>query len=404
MHTGRRVFHLAAAAALLVVGPAAARPGLALSGFYTITARHSGKALNVDGASTADAARVVQWPYTAGEAHAEWELVDIGSGYHRITARHSGKSLNVDGVSAADGAAIIQWPYGAGEANAQWQLADAGNGYYRLVARHSGKVVTVAGAGTTNGAAVQQATWTAGTHQMWQLTPVDTPTPGLEGPGLPKLTFSQSELFQPISIVLPTTPSGERRGNGLTTMHKGWWATVYANDSGGPGGGFAFYDLSNPRAPRLVSKKDVPSLREQHGFSRSAPGAYPGDYIVLQAGKGLEFWDWTDIRNPILLKAMSLPNVDFSDYDVGAWWLSWQAPFVYVGASGNGIFIVDATDPRNPTIVRQVPTSQIGGFRINPIFAVGNLLVATSVDFNGPSTGMLTMDISDPRNPTVIRS
>src|SRR6185295_12744090 len=132
------------------------------------------------------------------------------------------------------------------------------------------------------------------------------------------------------STILPTTPSGEKRGLGLVTMHKGWLATIPAVDSGKAGGGFAFYDLSNPRAPRLVARKDVPSLREAHGFGRSAPGAYPGDYVVLQAGTGIEFWDWTDVGNPTLLNAMTLPGVDFSDYDVGAWWLAWQAPFVYV--------------------------------------------------------------------------
>jgi DNA-binding beta-propeller fold protein YncE len=370
---------------------------------YRIVARHSGKALNVESASTADAAPVVQWPYATGDAHAEWDVVDVGSGYHRITARHSGKSLNVEAASGSDGARVIQWPYGSGESNAQWQLVDAGGGYQRIVARHSGLSLTVAGASVANGAAIQQSTWANGNHQMWQLTPVTT-TPGAEGPGLPKLSFTEGELFEPLSLILPTTPSGQRRGNGLTTMHKGWFATVYANDSGQSGGGFAFYDLSNPRSPQLVARKDVPSLREQHGFARSAPGAYPGDYIALQAGTGIEFWDWTDVRNPVLLNAMALPGVDFSDYDVGAWWLTWQAPFVYVGASGNGIFVVDATDPRNPSVVRRIPTSQTGGFRIHPIFAVGNLLVATSVDFNGPSTGIVTMDISDPRNPTVIRT
>jgi DNA-binding beta-propeller fold protein YncE len=374
----------------------------AFSGYYRILVRHSGKALNVTGNSTADGADVVQWPAPSAQTNDQWELVDVGSGYHRITARHSGKALNVTGAGTADGANVIQWTYNSAHTHSQWQLTDAGSGYYRVTARHSGKVLNVAGAGTANGANVDQATWASGQHQMWRLVPVAAS--GLEGPGLPKLTFTSAELFKPIGTIAPPTIGGVPRGIGLTTMHKGWLATIPAADSGKAGGGFAFYDMSNPRAPVLVSKRDVTSLREQHGFARSAPGAYPGDYVVLQAGTGIEFWDWTDIRNPVLLKAMVLPGTAFSDYATGSWWLAWQAPFVYVAGSGNGIYVVDATDPHNPVLVKQMPTSQLGGFRIHPIFVVGNLLVATSADFSGTSTGVLTMDISDPRNPVVIKT
>ncbi len=113
----------------------------------------------------------------------------------------------------------------------------------------------------------------------------------------------------------------------------------------------------------------------------------------MQAGTGIEFWDWTDVTNATLIQSVALPNVNFSDYDVGAWWLAWQAPYVYVGASGNGIYIVDAgniadpSKPTGPTIVKNVPISQTGGFRIHPVFPVGNLLVASSVDFGGTSDG-----------------
>jgi DNA-binding beta-propeller fold protein YncE len=390
-------------AALASSGPRGeVRAAVSFSGFYKIVARHSGKALNVSGASTADGAPVIQWPY-AGGAHEEWELVEVDSGFHRILARHSGKALNVEGASGSDGARVLQWPPHSGDTNAQWQVIDAGGGFQRIVARHSGKALGVAGASLADGAGVEQSTWTGGNHQMWQLVPAGSAGGG-DGPGLPKLSFTSEQLWRPVHTLLSRTPGGDRRGNGLATMHKGWFVTVYGRDSGQSGGGFEFYDLSDPRAPRLVSRRDVPSLREAHGFARSAPGSYPGDYVVLQGGTGIEFWDWTDVTNPTRLSAMPLSGVQFSDYDVGAWWLAWQAPYVYVGASGNGIFVVDATNPRSPTLVRQIPTSQTGGFRIQPIFAVGNLLVATSVDFNGPSTGILTMDISDPGNPTVIRT
>ncbi|HEU4322071.1 MAG TPA: hypothetical protein VFS21_02880, partial [Roseiflexaceae bacterium] len=118
------------------------------------------------------------------------------------------------------------------------------------------------------------------------------------GPGLPKLTFAAADLFKPISTIRTTTASGQGRGNGLATMHKGYLALPYGRDSGASGGGFAFYNISNPRSPALVSRFDRTELREAHGFARS--NSYPGSYVVLQAGTGIEFWDWTDVRNPVL--------------------------------------------------------------------------------------------------------
>jgi DNA-binding beta-propeller fold protein YncE len=415
-------------------------------GYWRIANVHSGKALEVAGASAADGGLVQQQAWT-GATHQQWQLVRVWSGYHRVVARHSGKALNIFGNEMTDGADVIQWPYVVdGQYNDEWEILELGTGFYRLTARSSLKVMQVAGGATTSGANVDQSTWASGNHQQWAITDLGggyyrfTPrhATGMalnvtgastadaanvdqatwsgatsqqweivsvnEGPGLSKVTFAASELFTPITRIQPTLADGTRRGFGLVTMHKGWLATVPATDSGNPGGSFSFYDFSNPRAPVRIAQRDVPSLREQHGFVRTAPGSYGGDYCVLQSGSGIEFWDWSDVRNPVLLSAMALPGVAFSDYDVGSWWLAWQAPYVYVAASGNGIHIVDATNPRSPIHVKQIPTSQTGGFRIHSIFAVGNLLVASSADTTGTSTGILTMDISDPANPTVLRT
>jgi DNA-binding beta-propeller fold protein YncE len=222
------------------------------------------------------------------------------------------------------------------------------------------------------------------------------------GPGIPDITFSQQELFRPISIIRSVNMAGEPRGNGLVTMHKGYLAVPFGRNSGVSGGGFEFYDISNPFNPRLINRVDSELLRESHGFARSS--SYPGDYVVMQAGTGIQFWDWTDVRNPRLLSHFNLPGANFSDYDVAVWWLAWQAPYVYAGGSANGIYIVDATDPTAPVLVNRIPTSVMGGFRTNSVFAVGNLLVAMSADFNGNSTGIVTLDISDPANPVVLNS
>src|SRR6476469_9263361 len=113
------------------------------SAWYVLVNRNSGKALDVNGASTADGAAVIQWTRT-DTANQQFQFVDSGGGYYRLRARHSGKVIDVSSWSTADGAAIHQWTDGNG-ANQQFRLADSDSGYVRLVNRNSGKVAEVAG-------------------------------------------------------------------------------------------------------------------------------------------------------------------------------------------------------------------------------------------------------------------
>lgn len=64
--------------------------------------------LGVDGMSTADSARVVQYEDNGTPDHL-WTLVDNGDGWYRIRNRHSGKVLGVDGMSTADSAQVVQF-------------------------------------------------------------------------------------------------------------------------------------------------------------------------------------------------------------------------------------------------------------------------------------------------------
>ena len=213
------------------------------------------------------------------------------------------------------------------------------------------------------------------------------------GPGLPNLSYSGAEVFKPLSIVRSAV-AGSARGEGTVQMVDGYLFVPFGKDSGAAGGGFSFYDISNPRAPVKVSQVDVNELREPHGFGFSNGGRH----AVMQSINGIQFWDFTNPLAPALLKSMVLPGIQESDYALGAWWTFWQAPYVYVGGSGNGLLIVNAADPRNPVYVKTVPTSTWGGFRIGPVFAVGNLLVVISTD----GAGLATLDISDPVNPRLI--
>jgi hypothetical protein len=141
-------------------------------GYYRLMVRHSGKAVAVQGASTAENANVFQWTYGGTATNDEWELRGIGGGYYRVINRNSGKDMIVIGASTANAADVVQATYGGAATNDEWQLVDLGNGYHRIVNRNSGKVLNVSGASTVDGANVDQWSWANVNQEQFQLISV----------------------------------------------------------------------------------------------------------------------------------------------------------------------------------------------------------------------------------------
>jgi hypothetical protein len=147
-------------------------PGGGFSGYYRIMARHSGKAVVVQGASTSNSANVFQWTYGGSATNDEWRVLDIGAGYYRVINRNSGKDLVVQSASTSEGANIFQYTYGGAATNDEWAIVDVGAGYFRITNRNSGKSAEVAGGGTADGANVDQRTYSGAAYQQFQLVPL----------------------------------------------------------------------------------------------------------------------------------------------------------------------------------------------------------------------------------------
>lgn len=97
--------------------------------------------------------------------------VALQSGWVRLVNRRSGKVLDVNGASTADGAAVIQWTW-SGSANQQWQLLPNADGSFRLSARHSGRLLT-SPAGSGQGAQLEQRADTGSDNQWWKVVDAD---------------------------------------------------------------------------------------------------------------------------------------------------------------------------------------------------------------------------------------
>jgi hypothetical protein len=167
---------LVAGSAALVVTSTAAAAVIDSTAYYQLVARHSGKAAEIAGQSTADGAPLQQWTRAARTSQ-QFQFVDAGGGYYRLRIRHSGKVLDVAGGSTADGADVVQ-NADSGGASQQFRVVDATGGYVKLINRTSGKALDVWARSTADGARISQYADNGGTNQQWQLVPVDDGNPG----------------------------------------------------------------------------------------------------------------------------------------------------------------------------------------------------------------------------------
>ena len=83
-------------------------PSLNLAGTYEIQNAGNGLALNVNGASTANGAEILEYPFSSGSTNALWTFVPTSGGYYHIKNVNSGKVIDVMGKSAVNGVTLIQ--------------------------------------------------------------------------------------------------------------------------------------------------------------------------------------------------------------------------------------------------------------------------------------------------------
>ncbi|MGE3669774.1 MAG: Ig-like domain-containing protein [Polyangiaceae bacterium] len=221
--------------------------------------------------------------------------------------------------------------------------------------------------------------------------------------GVPNLTYQPSEVGTVLARI--DSSIGAPRGHGNVMIHRGYLTVIFSRDSGKGDGGFAFFDISDPRTPTLVFAKDddeTEDIREAHGYGVVR---FEGrDLFFMQASFGLQVWDFTDVTAPFRVNYLKLPGITDSDYGTGAWFVFPQWPYLYLGGSSNGLYVVDIHDPSAPFLVDRaglpnpIPPTLLGDFKTGPVYAAGNLLTITGMDQPGYST----LDISRPEQPLLL--
>ncbi len=223
--------------------------------------------------------------------------------------------------------------------------------------------------------------------------------PPQSGPGGPAVAFDEADLFQNCAF-LDGGPTDADHHN-LVVMFDGYLLLPWAPEWGA--GGLSFFDVSDPCNPSEVGTTTSVSMRETHaiGFTEIAGRWYAATAHVeeglLNTGGGVMFWDVTNPAQPLALSTLQLPGHLYPDAYARVVQSSfWQGDYLYVGGSDNGLYIVDARDPINPSLAAQEafePTLRVGQVQV-----VGNLLIATAAE--GPRTVLL--DVSIPTEPQPI--
>jgi hypothetical protein len=215
--------------------------------------------------------------------------------------------------------------------------------------------------------------------------PGDFPAP--VGPGAPATTFDEPELGEHCAY-LPVGDTDENHHN-TGFFLDGYLVRPWAHERGR--GGIAVWDFDEPCDPALVANVLDEQIRETHSTGLSNIG---GRWIAVASLTGVQIWDASDVTVPTLVNDIELDGVVYPDsYMRVVMSVFWQAPYLFVGASDNGIYVVDAEDPTNPEVVTAYETSP--RFRVGQVVVVGNHLYA----FSSEGSVAAVVDVRDPTSP-----
>ena len=94
----------------------------------------------------------------------------MGNVYYKITAKHSGKVLDVYWEKMEAGANVQQYYWNNGD-NQQWVVKDAGDGYFYIISKSNSLYMDVYGGVASNDVNIDTYTGHGGTSEKWKLIP-----------------------------------------------------------------------------------------------------------------------------------------------------------------------------------------------------------------------------------------
>ncbi|HNH45846.1 MAG TPA: hypothetical protein PKY30_02350, partial [Myxococcota bacterium] len=173
----------------------------------------------------------------------------------------------------------------------------------------------------------------------------------ISGPGGPQSSFTSEQLLLPCAAL--TGGEEDVEHHNLVGIYDGVLWLPWAPESGK--GGLTSYDFSDPCNPVKLGEAYSEWMRESHtlGIGEVDGRRYLAvDMHVSGTEGGIGFWDITDATAPVWVSALNLPGYAYPDaYFRVALSTFWQGDRLYVAAGLLGVFVVDVSDPVNPSIL-----------------------------------------------------
>ncbi|MBR1930323.1 MAG: RICIN domain-containing protein [Lachnospiraceae bacterium] len=139
---------------------------------YRIINRHSGLALDVSGANTANGANVQQWTPNGTDAQSWYVSFNNDDSTYVITSALNNKALDMADWSTVNGGNLIMWDNNNTN-NQRWYITGIDNGYCFFINKHSNKAMDVAEWSTASGGNVHQWDYFAQANQQWRFEAIN---------------------------------------------------------------------------------------------------------------------------------------------------------------------------------------------------------------------------------------
>ncbi|MCW3134979.1 MAG: DNRLRE domain-containing protein [Methanophagales archaeon] len=155
------------------------------------------------------------------------------------------------------------------------------------------------------------------------------------------------------------------------------------------GGKFVIADISDPENAYIVSSLDI------GGKDVQVQGNYA--YLITPSvyGDDITIVDISDKKNPVKVAGIDVESLG-GDHS-GLWRLYVEGNYLYTGDDNNYLYIIDISDPTNPTVISTWPNP--GGYIEGPSsFAKkDNHVFVVRYHY-----GFYVIDVSDPANPVKV--
>ena len=227
------------------------------------------------------------------------------------------------------------------------------------------------------------------------------PEPGdwgeLTGPGGPAASYDETDLLVNCAP-LNGGPEDDDHHN-MVGMYDGYLVMPWAPEWSG--GGLSFFEFDDPCNPVKIGETFDEDLRESHAFGAVGRGErvysafdYHGGLVDGEFIGGIQIWDITDPSDSFVVSNLSLPGYLYPDaYARVSLSTFWLGDTIWVSGCDNGIWVVDASDPSNPSLAYQHTFDP--PMRVGAVHVIGDIAMVSGAEI----ARTILMDVSDPMNP-----